>query len=59
MPERPTHQGGHPAPASATYEQVNLFGTLTGVRIDVACGNPLPGTPIGHGWAMLEEHPED
>jgi hypothetical protein len=50
---------GQPAPISATYEQMNLFGSPTGIRVSVACGHPLPGAPIGHEWAVVVELPEE
>ena len=59
MSERPTHPPGHPAPATATYEQVNVFGSPTGIKIRVPRGHPLPKAPVGHGWAVAEEHPEE
>jgi hypothetical protein len=59
MPERPTHPAGHPAPTSATYEQINVFGSPTGIRIRMSRGHPLPETPIGHAWAVVEEHPDE
>jgi hypothetical protein len=59
MPERPIHPAGHPAPISGLYEQINIFGSTTGIRIRVSWGNPLPATPIGHGWKVVEEHPDD
>jgi hypothetical protein len=59
MPERPTHPAGHPAPVSATYVQVNVFGSPTQIRVHVPRGHPLPGAPVGHEWVVVEEHPED
>ncbi|MEA2775265.1 MAG: hypothetical protein QOF90_671 [Acetobacteraceae bacterium] len=59
MAIRATHGAGQPAPSSATYEQMNLFGTATGIKIRVRRGCPLPPAPIGHGWVVDEEHPED
>jgi hypothetical protein len=59
MANRPTHDAGQPAPTSATYEQLNVFGTPTGIRVRVRRGRSLPGAPIGHDWAVVEEHPED
>jgi hypothetical protein len=54
-----THAPGQPAPISATYEQMNVFGSPTGITVRVARGHPLPGAPIGHEWAVVEEHPEE
>jgi hypothetical protein len=49
------HSAGIPAPASATYETVNLFGRKTGHRIVVAQGEILPVLPRGFSWAIVEE----
>jgi hypothetical protein len=54
-----THAPGQLAPVSATYEQTNVFGSPTGIKVRVACGNPLPGAPIGHEWIVAEGHPEE
>jgi hypothetical protein len=59
MANRPTHDAGQPAPTSATYEQLNMFGTPTGIRVRVRRGHFLPAAPIGHNWMVVEEHPED
>jgi hypothetical protein len=47
------HPGGTPAPASATYETVNLFGRRTGHRITVRMGDILPALPRGFGWIAV------
>jgi hypothetical protein len=54
-----THAPGQPAPISATYGQMNVFGPPTGIRVRVARGQPLPGAPIGHEWTVVVEHPEE
>ena len=59
MSDRPTHPPGHLAPATATYEQMNVFGSPTGIRVRVPRGHPLPDAPIGHEWTVAEEHPEE
>jgi hypothetical protein len=59
MSDRPTHPPGHPAPVTATYEQMNVFGSSTGIRVRVPRGHPLPNAPIGHGWVVAEEHLEE
>jgi hypothetical protein len=59
MANRPTHDAGQPAQTSATYEQLNVLGTPTGIRVRVRRGHSLPATPVGHEWAVVEEHPED
>jgi hypothetical protein len=38
---------------------MNVFGSPTGIRVDVAHGHPLPETPIGHGWAVVESDTGD
>jgi hypothetical protein len=58
MAHCPTHDSGQPAPSSATYEQMNVFGTPTGIRVRVRRGHLLPDVPMGHEWAVVEEHPE-
>ena len=55
MTQQPVHVPGQPAPASATYEQMNVFGSPTGIRVNVVHGSPLPEAPIGHGWAVVED----
>jgi hypothetical protein len=45
---------GQSAPASGTYEQINVFGSPTGVRVTVAEGQPLPTAPVGHNWAIAD-----
>ena len=46
---------GTPAPASAAYETVNLFGRRTGHRIMVEKGEPLPALPRGFTWLLVED----
>jgi len=48
------YPGGTPAPASATYETVNLFGRKTGHRITARQGEILPALPRGFGWVAIE-----
>jgi hypothetical protein len=48
------YPGGTPAPASATYETVNLFGRKTGHRIVAEQGEVLPALPRGFTWAIVE-----
>ena len=59
MTLRPVHLPGQPAPASATYEQMNVFGSPTGIRVNATRGHPLPEAPIGHGWAVVEGDADD
>ena len=56
---RRQHPPGQPAPVSATYELMNVFGTPTGARVRLPRGQILPDAPIGHDWTVVEEHPED
>lgn len=46
--------GGTPAPASATFETVNLFGRRTGHRVAVRQGETLPALPRGFSWVVVE-----
>jgi hypothetical protein len=56
---RPTLPPGHPAPASAIYEQLNIFGSSTGIEVHVQQGHPLPDAPLGHSWAITEDKAND
>jgi hypothetical protein len=49
------YSAGTPAPASGTYETVNLFGRRTGHRVAVAQGELLPALPRGFNWALAED----
>jgi hypothetical protein len=51
---RPMHLPGQSAPESATYEQMNIFGSPTSIRIKMMHGHPLPEAPVGHSWAVVE-----
>jgi hypothetical protein len=59
MARRPEHRPGEAAPAAGTYEQLNIFGSPTGIRVSVAHGQALPPAPIGHFWAAAEDVPEE
>ena len=50
----PDYTGGTPAPASGTYEQLNVFGRATGQRVAVRKGKPLPPLPRGFTWRLVE-----
>jgi hypothetical protein len=52
--ERPTDQPGGPALDTGMYEELNVFGSPTGVRAFVHFDHPLPTAPVGHGWALCE-----
>jgi hypothetical protein len=56
LAQRPEHAAGETAPAAGTYEQLNIFGRPTGIRVSVAHGHPLPAAPQGHNWALAEEN---
>ena len=43
---------GTPAPAGGIYEQCNVFGSSTGVRIRLANGQKLPASPRGFTWRV-------
>ena len=59
MARRPEHPPGSPAPLSGRYEQLNVFGTSTGIRVNVRAGETLPVTPRGHCWVLVEEDSEE
>jgi hypothetical protein len=44
------HPPGEPAPASGRYEEVNVFGALTGRVAYVKEGEELPAAPRGFMW---------
>jgi hypothetical protein len=46
------------APSDGTYEQRNVLGALTGVRITVAQGEVLPAAPRGFTWRIVETRGE-
>jgi hypothetical protein len=50
-----SYTGETPAPASATYETVNLFGRKTGHRVKLAEGEMLPALPRGFAWVVVGE----
>ena len=52
------HPPGEAAPETATYEQRNVFGTPTGVRVEVTGGEPLPLAPRGYFWVSVEREPD-
>jgi hypothetical protein len=54
MAQRLEHVPGEPAPVAATYEQLNIFGRPTGVRVDVAQGEPFPDAPRWHTWRLVK-----
>jgi hypothetical protein len=48
------HAPGTPAPSAGVYEQRNVLGTPTGVRISVAQGDELPAAPRGFTWCRID-----
>lgn len=46
--------GGAPAPETAVYETVNLFGRRTGHRVTAQQGEVLPVLPRGFTWVAVE-----
>ena len=55
MAERQEHQPGTQAPATGRYEQLNIFGTPTGVVEHVREGERLPDAPRGFTWRQTEQ----
>ncbi len=49
---------GTRAPATGTYEQRNVLGSATGVRVSVAQLEPLPPAPRGFTWRPVEDGPD-
>lgn len=48
------YMGGMLAPASGTYEQLNVFGRATGHRVAVEKGDPLTPLPRGFSWRPVD-----
>jgi len=44
---------GMSAPSTGTYEQRNVLGSPTGVRISVSQGDVLPAAPRGFTWRLI------
>jgi hypothetical protein len=53
--QRPDHAPGDAAPAAGIYEQLNIFGRPTGIRINVEHGHPLPSAPLVHSWTLADD----
>jgi hypothetical protein len=49
------YMGGTRAPASGTYEQLNVFGRATGHRVAVKKDDPLPPLPRGFTWRPADD----
>ena len=54
MARRLEHAPGEAAPVAGAYEMLNIFGQPTGVRVDVAQGDPFPAAPRWHTWRLVE-----
>lgn len=50
----PEYPPGVRAPASGMYEQRNVLGSSTGLRVVIAQGETLPAAPRGFTWIMVE-----
>ena len=50
MALRPEYAPGETAPATGTYELLNVFGRATGIRASVTQGHPFPAAPRSHRW---------
>jgi hypothetical protein len=44
MTQRAEHDPGEPAPAEGEYEMLNIFGSSTGIRVNLMHGHPIPGS---------------
>jgi hypothetical protein len=55
MVRQSDHSPMDDAPAAGTYEQLNIFGSPTGIRINVRHGQPLPVIPDGHSWMLTSD----
>jgi hypothetical protein len=54
MAERSEHDPGEPAPAEGEYEMLNIFGSPTGIRVNLMHGHPFPAAPRGHRWTQAD-----
>jgi hypothetical protein len=55
MAQRPEHFPGDAVPVACVYEQLNIFGRATGIRVAEEHKHSLPSAPHGHTWALIEE----
>jgi hypothetical protein len=54
MPDdREEHQPGDRAPATAHYEELDVFGSPTGAVVHVREGDTLPGAPRSFMWRRI------
>ena len=56
MTERSEHDPGEPAPAGGEYEMLNIFGSPTGIRVNLMHGHPFPAAPRGHRWTLADRN---
>jgi hypothetical protein len=45
----------NPAPVSGVYEETNVLGGQTGVRVTVGKGDQLPPSPRGFRWRLIAD----
>jgi hypothetical protein len=55
MSDGEEHQPGDRAPATAHYEELNVFGSLTGAVAHVREGDSLPSAPRSFTWRRIRE----
>jgi hypothetical protein len=53
--QRPDQHLEMPRPAAGTYEQLNIFGRPTGIRVNVEHGHPPPSAPLGHNRTLADD----
>jgi hypothetical protein len=49
------HAAGEAAAKTGIYELFNIFGSPTGIRVNMAQGQPLPSAPLGHTWVPAKD----
>jgi len=47
---------GTHAPSAGVYEQLNVFGAPTGLRVTMGQGEILPPAPHGCTWCIVESN---
>lgn len=52
-------QPGEVASESGAYHELNVFGSKTGITINIEQGATLPIAPRGFSWSVEEESPSD
>jgi hypothetical protein len=55
MAQQSEHAPGTPAPTAGIYEQLNVFGSPTRLRVNMMHGHPLPPAPLGHSWMLVDD----